>query len=151
MGPMVGRLPVPVLRTLPPIALVAAALLAGCTTQTTKNDDTDKFRGDQRLVANTVEDFETAASKGDQDKICRDLLANELVQQYAQRGGTCEKAVDRALKDTDSFDMTVEKVTITGTDATANVKVDRGKKDINQSLSLVKQGAGWRISAFAGR
>jgi copper chaperone CopZ len=149
---MVGTLPVPVLRTLPLIALLAAVLVAGCTSQGgSNNDDTSKFKGDQRLVANTVEDFESAASKGDQDKICRDLLAKALVQQYAQRGGTCEKAVDGALKDTDSFDMTVEKVSISGDQATANVKVDRGKKDINQSLTLVKQGAGWRISAFEGR
>jgi hypothetical protein len=141
-----------VLRTLTPIALVAAALLAGCTASSTSNDDdTGKFSGDQRLVANTVEDFESAASKGDQDKICRDLLAKALVQQYAQRGGTCEKAVDGALKDTDSFDLTVEKVAISGQQATATVKADRGKKDINQSLTLVKQGAGWRISAFEGR
>jgi copper chaperone CopZ len=149
---MVGTLPVPVLRTLPLIALLAAVLVSGCTSQGgSNNDDTSKFKGDQRLVANTVEDFESAASKGDQDKICRDLLAKALVQQYAQRGGTCEKAVDGALKDTDSFDMTVEKVSISGDQATANVKVDRGKKDINQSLTLVKQGAGWRISAFEGR
>jgi Putative lumazine-binding len=141
-----------VLRTLTPIALVAAALLAGCTSSSSSNnDDTGKFSGDQRLVANTVEDFESAASKGDQDKICRDLLAKALVQQYAQRGGTCEKAVDGTLKDTDSFDLTVEKVTISGQQATATVKADRGKKDINQSLTLVKQGAGWRISAFDGR
>jgi hypothetical protein len=140
-----------VLRNLPPIALVAALLVAGCTGQSSNNDDTSKFKGEQRLVANTVEDFESAASKGDQDKICRDLLAKALVQQYAQRGGTCEKAVDGALKDTDSFDLTVEKVTISGDQATANVKADRGKKDINQALTLVKQGAGWRISAFQGR
>jgi hypothetical protein len=141
-----------VLRSLPPIALLAAVLVAGCTTQSSNDDDsTGKFRGDQRLVANTVEDFESAASKGDQDKLCRDLLATALVQQFAQRGGTCEKAVDAALKDTDSFDLTVERVTITGQNATATVKADRGKKDINQSLTLVKQGAGWRISAFAPR
>jgi hypothetical protein len=140
------------LRSLPPFALAAAVLVAGCTTQSSSNDDsTSKFRGDQRLVANTVEDFESAASKGDQDKICRDLLAKALVQQYAQRGGTCEKAVDGALKDADSFDLTVEKVTISGQEATATVKADRGKKDINQSLTLVRQGAGWRISAFEGR
>jgi outer membrane PBP1 activator LpoA protein len=139
------------LRPLPPLALVAAVVLAGCTTQSSSDDSTSKFRGDQRLVANTVEDFESAASKGDQDKICRDLLAKALVDDYAQRGGTCEKAVDAALKDTDSFDLTVERVSISGQEATASVKADRGKKDINQSLTLVKQGAGWRISAFAGR
>jgi hypothetical protein len=149
---MVGTLAVPMLRSLPPFALAAAVLVAGCTTQSTSNNDsTSKFRGDQRLVANTVEDFESAASKGDQDKICRDLLAKALVQQYAQHGGTCEKIVDATLKDTDSFNLTVERVTISGQQATASVKADRGKNDINQALTLVKQGTGWRISAFEGR
>jgi outer membrane PBP1 activator LpoA protein len=149
---MVGTLAVRMLRSLPPIALVAAVVLAGCTaSSSSNNDDTSQFKGDQRLIANTVEDFESAASKGDQDKICRDLLAKALVQQYAQRGGTCEKVVDQALKDTDSFDLTVEKVAISGQQATATVKADRGKKDINQAITLVKQGAGWRISEFAGR
>ena len=139
------------LRTLSPIAVLAAVLLAGCAAQSSNNDDTSKFKGDQRLVANTVEDFQSAASKGDQDKICRDLLAKALVQQYSQRGGTCEKVVDAALKDTDSFDLTVEKVAISGQQATATVKADRGKKDLTQAITLVKQGAGWRISEFAGR
>jgi hypothetical protein len=140
------------LRSLLPIALVAAVLLAGCAAQSSSNnDDTSQFKGDQRLVANTVEDFESAASKGDQDKICRDLLAKALADQYAQHGGTCAKVVDQTLKDTDSFDLTVEKVAIAGPQATATVKADRGKKDLTQAITLVKQGAGWRISAFAGR
>ena len=66
-------------------------------------------------MANTVEDFESAASKGDQDQICRELLAKPLVATYAERGGTCEHAVDGALKDTDSFGLTVESVRIAGT------------------------------------
>jgi hypothetical protein len=140
------------LRSVPAIAAaLAAVLLAGCTAQSSNNDDTAQFKGDQRLVANTVEDFESAASKGDQDKICRDLLAKALVDQYAQRGASCEKVVDAALKDTDSFDLTVEKVAINGSEATATVKADRGKKDINQTINLVKQGTGWRISAFQAR
>jgi outer membrane PBP1 activator LpoA protein len=140
-----------VLRSLPPLALIAAVVVAGCTTQAGNNDSTSKFRGEQRLVANTVEDFESASSKGDQDKVCRDLLAKALVAQYASHGGTCEKAVDATLKDTDSFGLIVERVAISGQQATVTVKADRGKKDINESLTLVKQGAGWRISAFAGR
>jgi hypothetical protein len=133
---------------LPLIAVVVAVALAGCAAQSTNKDSSSKFRGDQRLVANTVEDFESAASKGDQGKICRDLLASTLITQYAQHGGTCEKAVDRALKDTDSFGLTVERVSITGTQAAVRVKADRGKKDVQQSMTLVKQGQGWRISAF---
>ena len=130
------------------LAATAALAVAGCTSQGSSNDSSGKFSGDQRLVANTIEDFESAASKGDQDRICRDFLAKALVDQYAQRGGTCEKVVDATLKDTDSFKLTVEKVTIAGQQATASVKADRGKNDVMQSLTLVKQGAGWRISAF---
>jgi hypothetical protein len=136
------------LRTLLPTAALAALAVAGCTTQTTSKDSSGKFTGDQRLVANTIEDFESAASKGDQDQICRELLAKPLIATYAKRGGTCEQAVDGALKDTDSFGLTVESVRITDTDATARVKADRGKKDIVQTMSLVKEGPSWRISAF---
>ena len=136
------------LRTLLPTAALAAVAIAGCTTQTTSDDSSGKFTGAQRLVANTIEDFESAASKGDQDQICRELLAKPLIATYAKRGGTCEHAVDGALKDTDSFGLTVESVRITDTDATARVKADRGKKDIIQTMSLVKEGPGWRISAF---
>ena len=136
------------LRTLLPLGAIVAVAVAGCTTQSTSDDSSGKFRGDQRLVANTIEDFESAASKGDQDQICRDLLAKPLVATYAKRGGTCESAVDGALKDTDSFGLTVESVRVAATQATARVKADRGKKDVLRTMTLVKEGPGWRISAF---
>jgi hypothetical protein len=100
-------------RSAPILALVAVLAVAGCTTQGSSNDSSGKFTGDQRLVANTVEDFESAASKGDQDEICRDLLAKPLVAQFAKQGGSCEQAVDSTLKDTDSFGLTVESVAAT--------------------------------------
>ena len=138
MGPMVCTLAVCMLHRVLPLTLLATLVLAGCTTQASNNDSSGKFKGDQRLIANTVEDFESAASKGDQDKICRDLLAKALVDQYARRGGTCEKAVDGALKDTDSFGLTVESVAINGQQATARVKADRGKHDVMRTMTLVK-------------
>ena len=130
------------------LATIVAVAVAGCTTQTTSDDSSGKFRGEQRLVANTVEDFESAASKGDQDQICRELLAKPLVATYARRGGTCEKVVDGVLRDSDSFGLTVQSVRIAAAQATARVKADRGKKDVIRSLTLVKEGPGWRISAF---
>jgi hypothetical protein len=136
------------LRTLLPLGAIVAVAVGGCTNQATSDDSSGKFRGEQRLVANTIEDFESAASKGDQDQICRDLLAKPLVATYAKRGGTCESAVDGALKDTDSFGLTVESVRIAATQATARVKADRGKKDVLRTMTLVKEGPGWRISEF---
>jgi hypothetical protein len=129
-------------------AAVAVLAVSGCTTQSSSNDSSGKFKGDQRLVANTVEDFESAASKGDQDEICRDLLAKPLVARFAKQGGSCENAVDSTLKDTDSFGLTVESVAINGDQAVAHVKADRGKNDVDRTLTLVKEGNGWRISEF---
>jgi hypothetical protein len=136
------------LRTALPLAAIVAVAVAGCTTQTTSDDSSGKFRGDQRLVANTVEDFESAAAKGDQDQICRELLAKPLIAEYARRGGTCEKVVDGVLRDSDSFGLTVESVRIAADQATARVKADRGEKDVIRTVTLVKEGPGWRISAF---
>ena len=136
------------LRTVLPLAAIVAVAVGGCTTQTTSNDSSGKFLGEQRLVANTVEDFESAAAKGDQDQICRELLAKPLIAQYARHGGTCENAVDGALKDSDSFGLTVESVRIAAAQATARVKADRGKKDVFRNITLVKEGTGWRISEF---
>jgi hypothetical protein len=136
------------LRTLLPLGAIAVVAVAGCASQSTSNDSSGKFRGDQRLVAKAVEDFESASSKGDQSQICSQLLSKALAATYAQRGGTCEKAVDGVLKDSDSFGLTVETVRITGAQATAHVLADRGKKDVFRDLSLVKEGAAWRISAF---
>ena len=131
-----------------PIAAIAAVAVTGCTTTSTSNDSSGKFSGEQRLVANTVEDFESAASKGDQDRICRELLAKPLIATYAKRGGTCEKAVDGALKDTDSYGLTVESVRITAAQANVRVKADRGKHDVIRTINLLKEGTGWRISEF---
>jgi hypothetical protein len=145
---MVGTLPVRMLRraALPAIAL--AAVLAGCSTTASNRDSSGDFKGDQRAVAKTVEDFESAARKGDQDDVCSNFLAKTLVDAYAQRGGTCQSAVDSALKNTDAFGLTVQSVRIAGSQASVRVKVDRGSKDVVQGLTLVKQGNGWRISRF---
>ena len=136
------------LRTLLPLGAIVAVAVAGCTTQNTSDDSSGKFTGEQRLVANTIEDFESAASKGDQAQVCRELLARPLVVRYTERGGTCEHAVDGALKDADSFGLTVESVRISGAQATARVKADRGKNDVFRTINLVKEGPGWRISEF---
>ena len=74
------------------------------------------------------------------------MVSAALAKQLAAAGGTCEKAVDSALKDADAYQLTVQKVAIDGTTAAAQVKVETGKKDRIQSIGLEKQGQGWRIS-----
>lgn len=133
-------------------ALTAALALAGCAGQASSggSSSTSKFQGDERLVANAVEDLETASRPGrtDTGKICRDVLTADLARRLAARaGGDCPKAVDASLKDADAYQLTVQDVAMSGTTATARVKVEVGKTDRVQSIALTKGGSGgWRIS-----
>ena len=138
-------------RSLLALLIAATVALAGCAgAPSSGSNSTSKFKGDERLVANTVEDLESASSPRSTDtgKICRDVLTTALAKQLAAAGGTCEKAVDSALKDADAYQLTVQKVAITGTTATAQVKTETGKKDRVQSIALEKvpPARGWRIS-----
>jgi predicted small secreted protein len=145
---MVGTLAVLVPRpVLAAVAVLAAALaLAGCTTAGAGNDSSGDFKGEARLVANVVEDLQSAGSKGREGDICTNLLARPLAVRIGARANSCAKAVDAALKDTDAFDLKVESVRVQGNRATARVRADRGDRDEVVKLGLVKQGPGWRIS-----
>jgi predicted small secreted protein/copper chaperone CopZ len=134
-------------RVLAAVAVLAAApALAGCTTAGSGNDSSGDFKGEARLVANVVEDLQSAGSKGREGDICTNLLARSLAVRIGARANSCAKAVNAALEDTDVFDLKVESVRVQGTRATARVKADRGDRDEFVTLGLVKSGPGWRIS-----
>ena len=149
VGTLGGGMP----RSLIAAALAATVALAGCAgAPSSGSSSTSKFKGDQRLVANTVEDLESASRPGRSDtgKVCRDIVTPALAKQLAAADGTCEKAVDGAIKDADAYQLTVQKVVINGTTAVAQVKTETGKQDRIQSIGLQKAppAQGWRISRF---
>jgi len=138
----------------PPAALLAAALAlavaaAGCAPQrSSSSDSVKKFTGDQRAAAQAVEDLESAAQDGDEAKICAQVLAKALADRLAAAGNDCASAVNAAIKDTDSLDMTVEAVRVDGDRATARVKYETGKNDRRGNVALVREGGRWRIAGF---
>jgi hypothetical protein len=136
-------------RFLPLAVLAALAVTAsGCTTSGSGSGSSSAdFKGEQKLVANTIDDLESAASKGDQDQICATLLAHDLVDRLDARGG-CRKLVDSALKDADTSNLTVRAVQIQGTTATARVEAETGAKDRVTTLRLVKQDGRWKIASL---
>jgi hypothetical protein len=127
-------------------AVVAAALAAGCQPTSTRSDSAGKFRGDQRLVAQTVEDLESAAGDNDEARICRDLLSRALAGRLAQGGRSCAASVDEAVKDADSLELTVESVRVAGDRATARVKLETGANDRRATLQLVRENRRWKIA-----
>jgi hypothetical protein len=129
------------------VLLCASALTLSACGSTTRDSASD-FKGDQKAVAQTVEDLQSASKKGDEAKICTDLLAPALLTKIkAAQKGACEPAMKTALKDVDSTELTVKKVAISGGSATATVTSDVGQTDDRtDTLTLVKVGNTWKIS-----
>jgi len=137
---------VPASRTLA-LLLAAAGLATGC--GSAGSNSSSDFSGSKKDVANAVEDLESAARKSDEAKICRDLLAPSLIETLRTANKTsCDTAVNDAIKDADTFDMTVKSVTVTGNNATA--VVDSKHRSANDTFKLEKVGGSWKISAFGG-
>jgi hypothetical protein len=135
-------------------AAVLALAVCGCAGQTTNKSTTAKFTGQQKLIAQKVEDLQTATEKSDEAKICGALITTQLQQQIAAKAGAkgCASAVNQSIKNSDQADLTVKSVTIDPGDpakATAVVaeKIDT-KKYRTVTLAFEKQGADWRISSF---
>src|SRR5690349_4271035 len=132
-------------RILPLILLLA---LAGCGSSS-GGDSSGDFEGAQRDVANVIEDLEEAGQDDEPRRICGALLAKALVEQIEARGTDCEKAIDKALADTDTFALTVKSVRVNGNSADARVEtgVDEKREEI---VKLAREGNAWKISGLPG-
>jgi hypothetical protein len=129
-------------RALPP-ALVAAAVLLGCGAQ--EEPDADRFSGEEKAVAQVVDDLQSAAEEGDAAEICSRLLARSFVDQLAEGGSNCTAELDKAIDDADNFELEVRDVALAGTSATAVVRDEDG---VTRSLSFRREGGGWRAASL---
>jgi hypothetical protein len=133
------------------VALLAALPFAlGACGQAAK-DSAGDFRGDQKNVAQTVEDLQSFARKGDAGKICTELLAPSLVAKIkASSKNSCDQALKDAIADADAFELQVQKVTVSGDKATAVVKSQggSGSKDRTDTLQLVRDREAWKIATL---
>jgi dihydroxyacetone kinase len=128
--------------------LVALPLVLSACGQTSK-DSAGDFKGDQKAVAQAVEDLQSAGKKHDGAKICSTLLAPALVAKIKTASdGACDKVVKDALDDADSYELQVQKVTVDGANASAVVKSEGGDKDRVDTLQLVKAGDAWKIATL---
>jgi hypothetical protein len=132
------------------VALLAALPLALSACGQTEKDSTKDFTGDQKAVAQTVENLQDASRKRDEGRICSQLLSPDLINKIkAASKRTCEDVLGDALRDVDSYELQVKKVAIDGTTATATVTSDTGaKKNRVDTLQLVKVGGAWKIQTL---
>lgn len=140
--------------------LAAAALAVGGCASPAK-DSAKNFSGEQKAVATAVEDFQDAAQKSDEDKICKDLITPALAKTIesaksgngSKVGANCADRLHDSLRDADNFEIQVKKVVVSGTSATATVHSQGGHDDFTEQIQLQKTGTPvrWRISALGAR
>lgn len=125
------------------LACLLALVLGGC--GSTPRDSAKEFDGDKAKVAAVVEELETAARKNEPGKVCTDLLSDRLLKTLSDQGTTCTTAVKDAFADADSFDLTVDDVTVSGTKATAKVVSGSGSDEKTDALTFERDGTAWKI------
>lgn len=132
------------------VAFALALTVAGCGGAAT--GDTGDFTGDERDIAELVGELSSAATSGEEQVVCNDLISTDLRNTII--GGaeelSCDGEVEKAIRDADGFLIDVEDVTIEagGTEATAEVTSEQVGDDVTRTFSFVKEDDEWRIDSF---
>ena len=140
------------LLSLAPLALALVAL-GGCTSSTSKT--ADDFKGPQKDVAKAVDELASAAKKVDAGKICDSLVTADLKAQLttlaksSKRGTDCADQLKDSLTDSDSFDLDVQSIKISGTTAVVTIKTKTNAKDDPVDTITMTNQRGWRVSKIS--
>jgi hypothetical protein len=127
---------------------VLAVAVTGCGAGA--SDSSKDFKGDKRAAARTVEDLEKAGADKKDKKICTELFSTSLLAALKKEGTNCRTAVKEALEDTDSFELKVEDVTLSGPQARVKVKSGRaGSDQKTDTLTLQREGSAWKIASLS--
>jgi hypothetical protein len=124
--------------------LCALALTVG-STACGETASTSNFQGESHSVAQTISDFQSDVTAGNQKKLCQNDLAGTLTARLQGTGG-CQAVLKNQLHEIDALNMTIESVTVSGADAHARVKSTHSGKSRITTLTLVKEGSRWKIS-----
>ena len=130
------------------LALIGVLALAGCGAQAEQTSSADNFQGEERAVAQKVEDLQEAGESRNPEDICSEILARSLVTQLEAAGVDCADEMEKAIDDADDYDLDVQEVTISG--STATVEVRRGEDGPTETMEFAKEGDQWRATSLSG-
>src|SRR5450759_4682561 len=98
------------------VAAVALGLTACGETASTSS-----FKGESHSVAQSVSDFQSDATAGDQKKLCENDLSSALTARLKSSGG-CQTVLKNQLHELDALNLTIESIAVNGATASARVK-----------------------------
>lgn len=129
------------------LAILPLLLLAGCGAST-QPSSVERFRGEERAVAQKVEDLQEAGERRRPEDICSQILARSLVSQLEAAGADCAQEMTKAIEDADDFELDVRGVEIDG--STATVTVRRGDDGPTETMEFQQEGGQWRATSLSG-
>jgi len=123
------------------LALVLPLAVAGC--GEAQDTSLDKFQGDQRAVAQKIEDLQEAGEARKPEDICSNILSRTVVDQLEAANTECAAEMKKAIEDVDDYDLETRKVTVQGDQATAEVQ-QGGDDGETTTMQFVREGDQWR-------
>jgi hypothetical protein len=131
----------------PLLAILGVLFLAGCGAAQ-ESSSVEKFKsGDEREVAQKIEDLQQAGSRRDPEQICTEILAKSLVRELEAAGASCTDEMKKAIEDADDYELDVREVTVTGSTATATVR--RGDDGPTETMEFTREGSDWRATSLS--
>ena len=127
---------------------IAAVLALGLSACGSSDSDSKPSGTAQEQITKVVDNLSTAGQRRDAERICKEILAKQLVEELKSAGGDCLTEMDRAIKDATDFDLKVSQIKVTGNSATARVR--QGDDGDTAVFSFVKEGDDWKASALGG-
>jgi hypothetical protein len=107
---------------------------------------TGSFKGEAHAVAQRISDLQSDVTAANEQKICDEDFSRAARGRLSTTGSTCKQALKHQLGSIDGYELTVEKVAVNGDTATAGVQSMWAGKPRLATLTLVKEGGGWRVS-----
>jgi hypothetical protein len=130
-------------------SLACATLLALGASACATAVSTSGFNGEAKQVAQTIKNLQSDVTAGEQKKVCQNDLAASVVKRLSSASGGCQQAIKDQLTEIASFEVTIDSIKVSGTTATAQVKSKYSGKMRASTLTLVKEGDKWKISAVS--
>jgi hypothetical protein len=125
----------------------AAALALGASACATAVS-TSSFKGESKDVAQTIKNLQSDVTAGEQKKVCQNDLAHAVVAKLDSSHGGCQQAIKDQLAEIGDFEVTIHSISVAGATATARVTSKYSGKSHSSTLSLLKEGGKWKVSAL---
>ena len=133
------------------VALSSTVLIALGLSACAKTVSTSGLSGEAKDAAETIKNLQSDVTAGDQKKVCDNDLAKALVTKLSSSKGGCQLALKEQLAEIDSLELNIDTVQVTSPAhaATATVTSVYAGKKRKSTMSLVKEGNKWKISALS--